>query len=223
MHDDVPVLKTQASTPTATDTDTEDSTLSGTVVISDGGDGAASTALSIAGVPRTTEGNRTTFEVEGGKLVVTDNGDGNYSYEYQPENTNASFPDRVFTITATDSDGDSVPVTITVKQDFKPSDVEPGLGNNEIVVDEGVQPQHGGSETHADNGSGSFIVDLHGEHATFEVGGYTITVTGSSYAVPGTTDGVYGVKLSNISASQGPAGMCTVVYAYAPHRPQPLG
>ena len=227
VHDDVPVLTSLESTPTVTDADSADSTLSGTFAINYGADGAADIALSIDGNSGTTSAGKTTFEVDGGKLVITDNGEGNYSYEYQPDNSNDSFSERQFTITATDSDGDSVPVTITVKQDFTPSDVEPGIGDNEIVVDEGSQPEHGtdGAEggSHPQSGNGSFIVDLHGENGTITVGGYTITVTGGDAVVTGSAIPVHGVALSHVSATQGEDGKWTVSYNYALNGRQPHG
>ncbi len=147
--------------------------------------------------------------------MVTDNGDGNYSYEYQPSDPNKSFGEKQFMITATDKDGDSTTVEITVKQDFNPGEVEPGVGDNEIVVDEGTQPEHGGEESHGQNGSGSFIVDLHGEGGTIEVGGWTISITDGVATVSGSAQGVHGVELSNVEAELGADGKWTVNYDYA--------
>ena len=216
VHDDVPVV-TQAAKGDATEAenDTADSTLSGSFGIDFGADGAADAPLSINGATGTKEGNKTTFDVDGGKLVVTDNGDGNYSYEYQPSDPNKSFGEKQFTITATDKDGDSTTVEITVKQDFNPGEVEPGVGDNKIVVDEGTQPEHGGEESHGQNGSGSFIVDLHGEGGTIEVGGWTISITDGVATVSGSAQGVHGVELSNVEAELGADGKWTVNYDYA--------
>ena len=216
VHDDVPVV-TQAAEGDATEAenDTADSTLSGSFGIGFGADGAADAPLSINGATGTKDGNKTTFDVDGGKLVVTDNGDGNYSYEYQPSDPNKSFGEKQFMITATDKDGDSTTVEITVKQDFNPGEVEPGVGDNEIVVDEGTQPEHGGEESHGQNGSGSFIVDLHGEGGTIEVGGWTISITDGVATVSGSAQGVHGVELSNVEAELGADGKWTVNYDYA--------
>ncbi|MGE9919761.1 hypothetical protein, partial [Desulfovibrio sp. SGI.230] len=192
-----------------------DSTLSGSFGIGFGADGAADAPLSINGATGTKDGNKTTFDVDGGKLVVTDNGDGNYSYEYQPSDPNKSFGEKQFMITATDKDGDSTTVEITVKQDFNPGEVEPGVGDNKIVVDEGTQPEHGGEESHGQNGSGSFIVDLHGEGGTIEVGGWTISITDGVATVSGSAQGVHGVELSNVEAELGADGKWTVNYDYA--------
>ena len=214
--DDVPVV-TQAAKGDATEAenDTADSTLSGSFGIGFGADGAADAPLSINGATGTKDGNKTTFDVDGGKLVVTDNGDGNYSYEYQPSDPNKSFGEKQFMITATDKDGDSTTVEITVKQDFNPGEVEPGVGENKIVVDEGTQPEHGGEESHGQNGSGSFIVDLHGEGGTIEVGGWTISITDGVATVSGSAQGVHGVELSNVEAELGADGKWTVNYDYA--------
>ena len=216
VHDDVPVV-TQAAKGDATEAenDTADSTLSGSFGIGFGADGAADAPLSINGATGTKDGNKTTFDVDGGKLVVTDNGDGNYSYEYQPSDPNKSFGEKQFMITATDKDGDSTTVEITVKQDFNPGEVEPGVGDNKIVVDEGTQPEHGGEESHGQNGSGSFIVDLHGEGGTIEVGGWTISITDGVATVSGSAQGVHGVELSNVEAELGADGKWTVNYDYA--------
>ena len=216
VHDDVPVV-TQAAEGDATEAenDTADSTLSGSFGIGFGADGAADAPLSINGATGTKDGNKTTFDVDGGKLVVTDNGDGNYSYEYQPSDPNKSFGEKQFMITATDKDGDSTTVEITVKQDFNPGEVEPGVGDNKIVVDEGTQPEHGGEESHGQNGSGSFIVDLHGEGGTIEVGGWTISITDGVATVSGSAQGVHGVELSNVEAELGADGKWTVNYDYA--------
>lgn len=216
VHDDVPVV-TQAAEGDATEAgnDTADSTLSGSFGIGFGADGAADAPLSINGATGTKDGNKTTFDVDGGKLVVTDNGDGNYSYEYQPSDPNKSFGEKQFMITATDKDGDSTTVEITVKQDFNPGEVEPGVGENKIVVDEGTQPEHGGEESHGQNGSGSFIVDLHGEGGTIEVGGWTISITDGVATVSGSAQGVHGVELSNVEAELGADGKWTVNYDYA--------
>ena len=214
--DDVPVV-TQAAKGDATEAenDTADSTLSGSFGIGFGADGAADAPLSINGATGTKDGNKTTFDVDGGKLVVTDNGDGNYSYEYQPSDPNKSFGEKQFMITATDKDGDSTTVEITVKQDFNPGEVEPGVGENKIVVDEGTQPEHGGEESHGQNGNGSFIVDLHGEGGTIEVGGWTISITDGVATVSGSAQGVHGVELSNVEAELGADGKWTVNYDYA--------
>ena len=139
VHDDVPVVTQKAEgKPTDTTDDSADSTLSGSFAISFGADGAAEKALSIGDNTGTKDGSKTTFEVAGGRLVVTDNGDGKFSYEYQPSDPNKSFEEKTFEITATDRDGDSTTVEITVKQDFEPSDIEFTAGSDRIVVDEGT-------------------------------------------------------------------------------------
>ena len=202
VHDDGPVV-TQKAVGEATDAtnDTADSTLSGSFAINFGADGAAENPLSISGATATKDGNKTTFNVAGGSLVVTDNGSGNYNYEYVPANPNESFGSKTFTITATDRDGDSTTVNITVKQDFNPAVEESGVGNNTIVVDEGTQPEHGGETHHAQSGSGSFLVDLHGENGTITVGGFTIAIENGVATASGSAEPVLGVTLSNVHAT----------------------
>ena len=145
--------------------------------------------------------------------------DGTYAYRLDPDVDvpNGQVYTETFTYTITDTDGDTseAVLTIAITGDTIVPVVtveKPITGGADIVVDEGAQPEHGG-ESHAQSGSGSFTVYLHGEDGTIEVGGFTISIAGDEALISGTAQSVHGVQLSNVSASL-EDGKWTVQYDY---------
>ena len=196
--------------------------LSGTFELNYGADGTADTGeLTVVG-GTLQSGDATSgtyvFAVEGGTLTITRGENNSYNYEFAASNPNATFEHK-FTVVAKDSDDDTANVELTVSQNYDaeilPGGTTPGAEDNTIRVDEGSQPEHGDSETHASTGTGSFIVDLHGEDGTITVGGWKIQIVeGEAQPATGTAQTVHGVSLSNVSATL-VDGKWTVSYEYA--------
>ncbi len=207
VHDDVPRFSTE-STGNATE-------LGGTFGLEYGADGAATTgALTAEGATQTTtDGNETKFTFAEGVLTVTKGEDGKYSYSFDPADPNVTVSKEI-TLTATDSDNDTASITITVGKTVPvitpgtDPDPDPDRPDNpddptttqvevgKIVVDEGDQPQHGETETHAKTGTGSFRVDLHGEDGTITIGGMTITIKGGEVVSVEGDASAHGVQLT---------------------------
>ncbi|WP_308620507.1 hypothetical protein [uncultured Desulfovibrio sp.] len=193
VHDDGPKFGVEAAA--------EPTTLAGSFTLKYGADGAAdSDALTAVGATHTkVNGETTEFTFDEGTLTVTKGADGTYSYAFAPNNTNTTFS-REITLIATDSDEDTDSITLTVGKNFAPEITPPDPANpsapvGSIIVDEGTQPEHGGTETHAPEGNGSFSVDLHGENGTIQVGGITITIEDGHVSVDGAAT-MHGVELT---------------------------
>ncbi len=205
VHDDMPRFSVDATGET--------SSLDGEFGLHYGADGAhTQSALTADGASDTqVSGNTTTFTFDDGKLILTQGADGKYSYSFNPNDKGTTFEKQI-TLTATDSDGDTDTITLTVGKTVpvitpgenpdpdnpeNPDDPNtPVVEVGKIVVDEGDQPEHGGTG-HGHEGTGSFTVDLNGEaEGTIQVGGITITIkNGSVESVEGEAS-EHGVKLT---------------------------
>lgn len=133
------------------------------------------------------------------------------------------------TVKATDADGDTATENVLVTKPaitpedpnnppVNPDPTHPQAPVAGIVVDEGVQPEHGGNG-HGQGGTGSFRVDLNGEDGTILVGdetnGFIITVKDGQATV--TQNGsleTQGVTVSNVDATL-ENGKWTITYEYA--------
>ena len=154
-----------------------------------------------------------------GTLTLAENGNYTFTLESNYDVPQEGLPDLVLNYRGFDTDGDSAnsTLTITISGDSRTPEVTvetPEGSEADIVVDEGSQPEHGGAG-HGQNGSGSFIVDLHGEDGTITVGGFTIAIENGVATTSGSAQGVHGVKLSNVKATLGADGKWTVNYDYA--------
>ena len=186
VHDDVPRFSVDAAG--------DAHSLEGNFGLHYGADGAHTQSALTADGAKDTEvnGNTTTFTFDEGVLTVTQGADGNYSYTFKPVDENTTFGKQI-ELTATDSDGDTDTITLTVGKTVPVITPEPGQDNpdttelevGKIVVDEGKQPEHGGTG-HGHDGKGSFVVDLNGEpEGTIQVGGITIVIKDNKADVTG--------------------------------------
>ena len=95
-----------------------------------------------------------------GNIIVSRGGDGSFVFQIKENGESADI-----TVTATDADGDTDSKTLHL--------TIPGVGSNNIIVDEALLSDGSGQATpdgqgghgdgHAASGGGSFTVDLHGE------------------------------------------------------------
>ena len=153
-----------------------------------------------------------------GTLTLAENGNYTFTLESNYDVPQEGLPDLVLNYRGFDTDGDSAnsTLTITISGDSRTPEVTvetPEGSEADIVVDEGSQPEHGGEVHHGQSGSGSFIVDLHGEDGTITVGGFTIAIENGVATTSGSAQGVYGVTLSNVQAEL-VNGKWTVNYVY---------
>lgn len=136
---------------------------------------------------------------------------------------------QTLTVKATDSDGDVAEQTVDVsKPGIEPNEpvnpgdpTHPGAPVASIVVDEGTQPQHGGTEAHAKTGTGSFKVDLNGEteNCSIKIGedANSVEITFDADGNPVLPNGVVtsnGVQISVTGVTQNADGGWTVTYSY---------
>lgn len=225
VHDDMPRFSVDATGET--------SSLDGEFGLHYGADGAHTQSALTADGARDTQvsGNTTTFTFDDGKLILTQGADGKYSYSFDPNDKGTTFEKQI-TLTATDSDGDTDTITLTVGKTVpvitpgenpdpdnpeNPDDPNtPVVEVGKIVVDEGDQPEHGGTG-HGHEGTGSFTVDLNGEaEGTIQVGGITITIrNGAVESVEGEAS-EHGVKLAIAPEDVTPTtdGKWNIEYSY---------
>ena len=231
ITDDVPVAYDNVNSVT------ENASASGNVLTdvdsagktdSFGADGGSGVTWDLSGYTNQEGGTDGTYTVTDGVYTVytqygvaTLNPDGSYMFTAKADAglTSGESASVGFGYTIKDSDGDSAAanLTITISGDSRTPEVTvetPEGSEADIVVDEGSQPEHGGAG-HGQNGSGSFIVDLHGEDGTITVGGFTIAIENGVATTSGSAQGVHGVKLSNVKATLGADGKWTVNYDYA--------
>ena len=115
-----------------------------------------------------------TGTVGGGTLIVTKGADGKWTYEYQPsESEKDNSFQKDITLVAKDGDQDTDSIKLTVGQELDPtipsgSSIDATLETDESYIPgKGSQsaPSDGDNKSWSHTDSGSFTVDLHGEHA----------------------------------------------------------
>ena len=223
--DDMPVVAVAGTADEATSFDSDgdqqaDGTqsLSGKFTVNFGADDMANAPFALVDGEKTkdfelVDGKYSVTTPEGGTLTLVPGEGGEYAYTYAPSTKNDSFFGRKFTIQMKDKDGDTVTTTVTVERDFTP---DLAIGNDRIVVDEGTQPEEAHDAVHAQSGTGSFTVDLHGELGSISVGGKSVVVDGQSVVsaeAPASVT-VHGVEISITSAQLSSDGLWTVSYSY---------
>lgn len=208
LHDDTPLLTAVTPGTPVSSGEGNSRSLTGTFDISYGKDSSAENPLFYNG-QTLTKGEDKTYHIsdDQGELVITDIGNGKYSYEYKPnqENIGKDFSNKSFAIDAYDGDGDKVTVNLGVKQEFKPTIVNekptpdskgdepanPSGTPGNLVMDESDMANGSGKEVyHAASGKSSFLIDLHNDSGNITVNDLTFEVDKDGNVLSVKKDGV---------------------------------